>query len=118
MKNLLLGVTTLAISFAALAGGGGSSWQPQVSPAYCVTTPSPQEEVKWRSQVSACQEVIENGYARGVLISGVAVYKGGQITQGFTGTVTPGSGFLMNVPKSINGAKFVGLGQIQAQWIN
>ncbi|MFQ6246870.1 hypothetical protein ACLMPP_20655 [Yersinia enterocolitica] len=116
MKKVLFGISALAMSFTALAGGGGSSWQPSVSPGYCVTTPSPQEEVKWRD-IKECQEVITKGYARGVAVSGVAVYEGGQITHGYFGTVTPSRGFTMDVPKSIDGAKFKGIASSQAQWI-
>lgn len=116
MKKVLLGISALAMSFTALAGGGGSSWQPSVSPGYCVTTPSPQEEFKWRD-IKECQEVITHGYARGVAVSGLAVYEGGQITYGYSGIVTPNRGFTMNVPESIDGAKFKGIASSQAQWI-
>ena len=115
MKKLLLGFSALAVSFTALAGGGGSSWQPSVGPAYCVTSAAPQEEMKWRD-VSQCREVIEKGYARGVLISGLIVYEGGQITKGYSGTVTPTSGFKVDAPKSIEGAKFSATAKTQAEW--
>ncbi|EIQ5548005.1 hypothetical protein LVD56_004777 [Escherichia coli] len=116
MKKILWGVSALAISFTAIAGGGASSsWQPQVSPGYCVTTPSPQEDVKWRD-TSECQEVLNKGYAHGVFVSGTAVYEGG-LTYCYAGTVTPGSGVKMNIPKSINGAGFTGIGGSQAQWV-
>ncbi|EKN3608773.1 hypothetical protein [Yersinia enterocolitica] len=116
MKKVLFGISALAMSFTALAGGGGSSWQPSVSPGYCVTAPWPQEEIKWRD-IKECQEVITKGYARGVTVSGVAVYEGGQITYGYFGAVTPSRGFTMDVPKSIDGVKFKGIASTQYQWI-
>ncbi|EIQ1940982.1 hypothetical protein LUT55_004655 [Escherichia coli] len=116
MKKVLLGFSALAVSFTALAGGGGASWQPSVSPAYCVSAPAPQEEIKWRN-IGECQEVIEKGYAMGVAISGKIIYQGGQITRGFSGIVTPNQGVKVNAPQSIDGAKFTGVAEVKAEWL-
>lgn len=117
MKKVLLCIAAFSISFATLAGGGGPSWRPSVTPARCVNKPSPQEPFKWRSNIKECQDVITKGYASGVFVSGVAVYKGGQITYSYSANVTPSHGPVFAVPKEINGQKFVGIGQTNYQWI-
>ena len=118
MKKVLLGITALTMSFAALAGGGGSSWQPSVSPGHCVkNSPSPQTDLVWNN-IPACNEVISKGYASGVYVSGKLVYEGGQITRGYSGFLKPGQNVKMDYPKEINGKKFIGTAASNYQWLN
>ncbi|EFE8234432.1 hypothetical protein F2I39_25320 [Escherichia coli] len=118
MKNkMLLGIAGLAMSFSVFAGGGGSSWQPSVNPENCVKgMPSPQSQLEWNN-ISACNEVISNGYAAGVYVSGLFVYDGGQTTVRFSGAVNQNRGDKLDYPKSIDGKNFKGTASTTYQWI-
>lgn len=66
MKKVVLAFSVLAMSFSALAGGGGSSWQPSVGPAYCIkNSAAPQEGQVW-SDIPACNEVCRKDHASSV----------------------------------------------------
>lgn len=118
MKKIIFGMSVLALSFSAFAGGGGSSWQPSVSPAHCIkNSPEPQVDLVW-NDIPACNEVISNGYASGVYVNGILVYQGGQITRGYSGFLRPGQNVKMDYPKEINGKKFIGLASSNHQWLN
>lgn len=117
-KKVLLGLTALTMSAAALAGGGGSSWQPSVGPAHCIkNSPEPQVDLVW-NDIPACNEVISKGYASGVYVSGTLVYQGGQTTRGYSGFLKPGQNVKMDYPKEINGSKFIGTASSNHQWLN
>ena len=117
-KKLLLGLTALTMSAAALAGGGGSSWQPSVGPGHCIkNSPEPQVDLVW-NDIPECNEVISKGYASGVYVSGTLVYQGGQTTRGYSGFLRPGQNVKMDYPKEINGSKFSGTASSNHQWLN
>lgn len=117
-KKVLLGITALTMSAAALAGGGGSSWQPSVSPAQCIkNSPEPQVDLVW-NDTPACNEVISKGYASGVYVNGTLVYEGGQITRGYSGFLKPGQNVKMDYPRSIDGKNFKGTSSSNHQWLN
>ncbi|CAD6176080.1 CexE precursor [Escherichia coli] len=76
----------MILSTNAFAGGGGSSWQPSVSPINCVVGTSQ----GWMYYDSApCTEVINKGYARGVRYKSSFIYEDGY-TQQFDVIVAPG----------------------------
>ena len=86
MKKTILGTLFLLVSSHAVAGGGGNSWQPSISPINCVIGTSAGWE--WRGD-NACNEVIEKNYASGVQYSGHFTYDSGYM-QYFNVTVAPG----------------------------
>lgn len=76
----------MMFSANALAGGGGSSWQPSVSPINCIVGTSK----GWLySNTQECMKVIEKGYAKGVQYQGSFVYNDGYV-QYFDVYVAPG----------------------------
>ncbi|EEZ5662147.1 TPA: hypothetical protein J1Y11_004688 [Escherichia coli] len=117
-EKVLFGIAGLAMSFSVFAGGGGSSWQPSVSPAQCIKNqPSPQAQLVWNN-TDACNEVVSKGYATGVYVSGLFVYQGGQTTVRFTGAANPRRAEKLNYPESIDGKKFTAVASTNYQWIN
>lgn len=117
-KKVLFSIIALNMSFAALAGGGGSSWQPSVSPGTCIkNSPAPQVDLVW-NDIPACNEVISKGYASGVYVNGLLVYEGGQITRGYSGFLRPGQNVEMDYPTIIDGKKFKGTAASNHQWLN
>ncbi|EPB0598987.1 hypothetical protein ACRAB5_005078 [Escherichia coli] len=116
-NKIFLGIAGLAMSFSVLAGGGGPSWQPSVNPESCVKSmPAPQTQLEWNNTPS-CNEVITNGYAAGVYVSGLFVYDGGQTTVRFTGVVNPSRGDKLDYPESVDGKNFKGTASTSYQWI-
>ncbi|EGI42462.1 protein CexE (CfaD-dependent expression extracytoplasmicprotein) [Escherichia coli TA280] len=107
----------MCASFSAVAGGGGASWQPSVTPGQCVlNVPAPGVTLKWNN-TQACNEVISRGYAASVYVSGLFIYEGGQITRRYSGNVAPGHDHYFSEPKEIDGKKFSSLGQTNYQWV-
>ncbi len=85
MKKIVCALFML-ISTNALAGGGGSSWQPSVSPINCVVGTAKGWIYNNNTQ---CTEVINNGYAKGVRYKGSFIYEDGY-NQNFDVIVAPG----------------------------
>lgn len=117
MKKSVIGLSFFICSFTAVAGGG-SSWAPSVSPGQCLnfTGTGDVGGYKWHNS-NACNEVIDRGYAQGVLVSGKVIYEGGQSSFGYSGFVAPGRDYTIQAPASYQGKKKTGLAETYAQWL-
>ncbi|EDW5993848.1 hypothetical protein ZS55_004494 [Salmonella enterica subsp. salamae] len=89
--SYILSFFILATSSSAIAGGGGNnSWQPSVSPEFCVVVSGPLSGPFVWYRDSGCAEVIQTGYAKGVRYSGVFYYTDGT-KLGFNTIILPNS---------------------------
>lgn len=89
MMRIIIGLSLLAMSAVSYAGGGGGSkpeWYPKVYPINCAVNVG--DEWVWRN-IEECNEVIRNGYAKGVRYNGKFLYKD-YTTSSYDGVISPG----------------------------
>lgn len=113
MKNKLFCATLFLTTFSAFAGGGGAHWEPKVKPINCINGLS-NSSWGW-SQSPGCREVIDKGYAKGVLYSGTYWYTDGSSAR-FSVTVAPGTTATFKHPSGKTPNK-MGITQWSADWI-
>ncbi|CBG87124.1 hypothetical protein [Citrobacter rodentium] len=68
-----IGFAIMTISFYSFAGGGASSWIPNVAPSACVNIDESRISFTWNNNPE-CEKAISSGYASGVRIMGSASY--------------------------------------------
>ncbi|HGH3389750.1 TPA: hypothetical protein ACJIKV_004448 [Citrobacter freundii] len=85
--KIIIGLTVFCTSFTVFSGG---TWKPTVTPTSCIVSKSSDGGAwSWNSGNSACNEVIERGYAQGVAYNGTFIYADGS-SQKFYVIIKPG----------------------------
>lgn len=110
----ILSLCLYTASFSAMAGSapGTDSWQPRVSPETCLIVKGPiNGPLGWYND-SACVEVIEKGYAKGVEVSGRFRYQDGTALW-FKTIILPHS----TVQYNHNGRGIDGIDKVSASWL-
>jgi hypothetical protein len=114
LKKSLL-VTALffgTFSAASYAGGGDSSWHPNVEPINCVLGGAGGANFYWADKKD-CNDVIDNNYAKGVHYSGYFLYDDGSEKK-FDAYVSPTNSYKATHPQ---GRKVKSLINTQWSWL-
>ncbi|EAA2746865.1 hypothetical protein [Escherichia coli] len=115
MKKLFFAFPLVISSFSTFAGGG-SEWQPTVSPGQCIEYTEIGETggYKW-NDTDSCNEVVRRGYASGVMVSGKVFYDGAPSIS-YTGHVAPNKPYARQAPLYNDGKKKWGHGDSYTYW--